>query len=108
LDEFNALLLAVNQEPNHPNVDQGDFSQIQNFMCAAITHCGSNAGDKVRLNSADQPQSRHTSIAVSLNPQHFSFSPLGADDGADCANFSGLAVDRSKRVHLPILSCIES
>jgi hypothetical protein len=76
LDEFNAFIFAANQEPNHPEIHQGDFAQIQNSVSAATTHCRSNAGDKVRLNSPDQPQSGHASIRVFLNPQHLVlFSP---------------------------------
>jgi hypothetical protein len=79
LDEFDALIFAANKEPNHLKIHEGDFAQIQDFVCAAITHCRSNAGDKVRLNSADQPQSGHASITVFLNPQHFALAPRRAD-----------------------------
>ena len=81
LDEFNAFIFAANQEPNHPEIHQGDFAQIQNSVSAAITHCRSNAGDKVRLNSADQSQSGYASIAVFLNPEHLLPAPRCADRG---------------------------
>ena len=34
--EFNALVFAANQEPNHSEIHQGDFDQIQNSVSAAI------------------------------------------------------------------------
>ena len=34
--EFNALVFAANQEPNHSKIHQGDFDQIQNSVPAAI------------------------------------------------------------------------
>jgi hypothetical protein len=84
LDEFNALLLAAIQEPNHPNVDQGNFAQIQNYVSAAITHCRLNADDKVRLNSAAQPQFSHAGF---LDPQHFRAHLVARTNGVQCANF---------------------
>ena len=34
LHQFNALLFAANQEGNHPEIHQGDFTQVQNFAHA--------------------------------------------------------------------------
>ena len=36
--QFNALVLAVNQEPNHIDVDERDLTQIQDFPRAAVIH----------------------------------------------------------------------
>ena len=30
--EFNALVFAANQEPNHPEIHQGDFAQYPEFF----------------------------------------------------------------------------
>ena len=37
-DEFSAFIFAGNQKPNHCDVDQSDFGEIQNLACAAVTH----------------------------------------------------------------------
>jgi hypothetical protein len=79
LDDFDALILATDQKTDHPDVYQGDLAQIQNFACAAFTQSGANAGDQVRLKSADQAQFRLSSVAVFLHPEHFVLIPRSED-----------------------------
>src|SRR5215471_2641785 len=45
LNQFNALIFAANQEPNHHEVHQSDFAQVQNLTFAAIPNCRLNGGD---------------------------------------------------------------
>lgn len=54
LYQFNALVFASDQEPNHHDVHQRDLAEIQNYACAPVIHCRSNAVDTSRLNTAAQ------------------------------------------------------
>src|SRR5260221_14450234 len=75
--QFNALLFAANQEPNHRYVHQCDLAQVQDFARATVVHFRSNAGDTIRLDAAAEEESRDASVAEFFNPQHRSITQRG-------------------------------
>ena len=51
MNEFNALILAANQESNHLQVHQRDLTQIDGLARASVVHLASDARDLVPLDS---------------------------------------------------------
>jgi len=74
---FNALILATDKESNHGGVRQGDFADVEPLASTAVLERLFDARKAIKLNAANQPEIRSTSIEVSLNPEHRGFTRWG-------------------------------